>query len=131
MIAVISALLPVICAAGAAFYRSLEVLPFALWAFLASVVSVAKVLVVEDTVNKVSAIADQKEGKRFAHRRYFFRMFLTAAVLAPAALVANGTYSALWGAVAGVLTFQIAAMSLRFFKLDEDPADSPINSGGD
>jgi hypothetical protein len=50
------------------------------------------------------------------------RLACTAAVLIAAALFANrtGMYGSVWGGIAGVLTFQIAAFSLRFFGLNED-----------
>jgi hypothetical protein len=127
MLCVLGALLLLILAVGAALIRSREFFPFALWAALASLVSGVKVLIIENTVSKVSAMTDTKQAKRYALLQYLLRLALTAAVLVGAALASSPSFNGLWGAVAGVLSFQVAALSLRFFKLDEEPH----NTGGE
>ena len=92
-------------------------LPFALGVILMAGLNVAKVFMIERAVKQTMEIGSVKSGKNYIRLQYLARFGLTAAVLIAAALT---PFIDLWGAAAGVLTFQIAAFSLKFMKLDED-----------
>jgi len=93
----------------------IEPLPFALGVILMMGLNVAKVFMIERTVNRTSEIEDIKSGKTYIRLQYLARFGLTAAVLIFAALT---DFIDIWGVVAGVLAFQIAAFFLKFMKLD-------------
>jgi len=100
-----------IIAAGAAYYRSFSVFPFALGVFLTSALNVLKVIMIERAVEKVVNMKGKNAGS-FIGFQYILRFLLTGAVLVLAAKV---PFINLWGAVAGIFTLQIAAYSMRFF----------------
>jgi hypothetical protein len=105
----------------------IEPVPFALGVALMSALNVAKVFLIERTVNKTVEIENTGAGKTYIRLQYFLRFFLTGVVLVIAAVT---DFIDIWGAVAGVFTFQIAAFSLKFMKLDEpeNNSESKINS---
>ena len=119
--------------AGAIFYRSLELLVFAAGVLAMSLLNCAKVVMLERAIGRAVAMEDPASAKNHIRGRYFLRLALTIALLLGAGLVANAGYpSMLWGMVAGIFTFQIAAFSLHFFlKSDEakNPAPPPGESG--
>jgi hypothetical protein len=122
MILVIIVASLVFTAGGAVFYRSLEALAFAAAVILMAGLNVLKVIMLERTVKRTVMIEEASHGKNYARLQYILRLILTAVVLIAAARYAwhTGSYSSIYGSVAGVLTFQIAAFSLRFFGLNED-----------
>jgi hypothetical protein len=109
-------------AGGAAFYRSPEAVAFAAAAALMAGLNVIKVYMIERTVHKSIDMDDANEGKNYVRLQYLVRFAITGVILAAAALFTGrtGLYGSVWGAVAGVFTFQIAAFCLRFFNLEED-----------
>lgn len=122
MILVICGSSLVFMGAGAVYYRSLTALFFALGVALAMGMNSAKVVMIERAVDRTAEIEEKKEGRNYVRFQYILRILLTGAILGISVAVAT---ECLWGAIAGVFTFQIAAYSLRFMKLDEDsaPAD--------
>jgi hypothetical protein len=113
-------------AAGALFYRSLEAVAFAAAAAAMAVLNIIKIFMIERTVQKTSEIEEPSHGKNYARLQYTARLALTGLVLAAAAVYARhtGSYSSVWGAVAGVFTFQIAAYTLKFHNLSDDETGS-------
>jgi hypothetical protein len=89
---------------------------FALGVIFMAALNVGKVFLIERTVNRAVEIDKAGDGKVYIRLQYLLRFGLTAVVLVVAALT---DFIDIWGAVAGVLTFQIAAFSLKFMKLDE------------
>ena len=100
----------VFLAAGALVYRSAAVFPFALGLFMMAGLNVAKVFMLERSVN-VALDKEAKSGGSYIRLQYIIRFLLTGLVLLVAAMV---DFIDLWGAFAGIFTFQIAAYSLKF-----------------
>jgi len=111
MILVIGASSLVIIAGGIIFFRSLEALPFAFGVLLMAALNAVKVVMLERAVYKISGMGE-KEASNYMRIRYLLRFVITGVVLYIAVAV---QFISLWGAIAGVFTFQIAAHSLRFF----------------
>jgi hypothetical protein len=91
--------------------------PFALGVILVAGLNIVKVFMIERTVNKTAEIGDVGTGKTYIRLQYLARFGLTAVVLIVAALV---DFIDIWGAVAGVIAFQIAAFSLKFMKIEDE-----------
>lgn len=108
----ICALAFILAAAAALYYRSTACLPFVLGVLLGSAVSVAKVFLLERAVDRAVAM-DKKAVAGYIHLQYLLRFSLTGAALTLAALVPAVS---LWGAAAGVVSYQIAAHTIRFTK---------------
>ena len=100
-----------IIAAGAMYYRSYSVFPFAIGVFLTTALNVLKIIMIERAIEKVVNMNGKKAGSYIGFQ-YVLRFLLTGAVLALAAMV---PFIDLWGAVAGIFTLQIAAYSMKFF----------------
>jgi len=98
-------------AAGAVYYRSAEAFPFAYGVMLTSALNAVKVVLIERSVARVVRESAQS-GKAVLQFQYLLRYALTAVVLVLAALA---PFISLWGAIAGVFTFQIAAYAMKFF----------------
>ena len=111
MIIGVSAL--VLIAGSAVFYRSLLFLPFALGVFLTCALNCLKVVMLERAVEK--AMDKGSGAKGYMGLQYLLRFLLTGIVLA---LAATQDFISLWGAIAGIFTFPVAALSLKFFPQD-------------
>lgn len=96
--------------ASVIYYRSLDCLPFIIGALLGCAVSIAKVILLARAVDK-SLEKDTKTAGNYVRLQHFLRLLLTGAVLLLAALVPGIN---LWGAAAGVLSFQVAIYLLKF-----------------
>jgi len=101
----------VMIAAGAVFFRSAEALPFALGVFLTTALNVLKAVWLEHTVNRVVEMEEGKAGSNLVRFQYLLRFILTGLVMVAAVYL---PFIHLWGAVAGIFTFHIAAHLLRF-----------------
>ena len=113
----------VIIAGGAAFYRSLEAVYFAFGVLLTSALNVLKVILLERTVKNIANMDEPETGKNYVRLQYLLRYFLTGLVLLIAGLVSvyvDPPFINIWGAVAGVFTLQIAVISVRTMKLEEN-----------
>ena len=110
MLALIAAQALVIIVLSVVFFRSMEFLPFAYGVLLTCALNCVKVLLIERTVQKT--VTMQSGGLAFGWGQYMLRFLLTGAVLVLAAL---SPYISLWGAVAGIFTFQVSAYMLRIF----------------
>jgi len=109
MIAAIGILAAVFIAASAVYYRSAECLPFVYGTLLGSAVSVLKVIMLARAVGK-SLSQDTQAAANHVRLNHLLRMFISGAVLVLAALV---DAISLWGAAAGVLSFQLALYVLK------------------
>ena len=122
MICVIGISALVIIVGGAAIYRSIEAIYFALGVILTSALNVFKVFLLDRTVKKTIDIEDPDAGKNYVRLQYLLRYFLTGAVLLGAGLVTNYVkppFINIWGAVAGIFTLQISVIIVRSMKQEE------------
>lgn len=100
-----------VCILGSiVYYRSLEFLPFFFGTILGSAVSIAKVFLLERTVDKALAIDPKKAGNHVSIH-HLLRLLLSGVVLALGAIVPQ---ISLWGVVAGILAFQLAVFNVKF-----------------
>lgn len=99
------------CIIGAIiYYGSRGFLPFMLGVLLGSALSIGKTLLLVRTVdNALKKEAKQSAG--YVNIQHILRLLLTAAVLLIAALIPQIN---LWGAIAGVLSYNLAIYSIGF-----------------
>ena len=109
MIKVICISLLALVAASAAYYRSMSFLPFAIGASLGAGHNVLKIGMLDRAVEKSMAM-EAKKARNYMLVQYFLRFSLTALVLIFSALV---NFISIYGATAGVLTYQIAAFTIK------------------
>jgi len=109
MILILSVSLLLLVAASAVYYRSFAFLPFALGALLGAAANIAKVILLERAVNKTVGM-EAETGGNYIRIQNFFRFLLTGAVLVAAAFI---PFISLYGAAAGILSYQIAALLLK------------------
>ena len=108
----------VFIAAGALYYRSYGVFPFAAGVVLMAALNVLKVAMLERAVNNAVDIEDKKDAGNYLRVQYMLRLLLTGIVLFIAA-TDKVPFVSLWGAIAGIFTFQIAAFSIKFYPADD------------
>ena len=96
--------------ASAVYYRSLDFLPFMFGVFSGTAVSIVKVFLLDNAVNKALTM-EQKHAGNYLSIQYLLRFVLTGVVLYLGAIVPQ---LSLWGVVAGILAFQLAAYSTKF-----------------
>jgi len=101
----------IMIAAGAIYYRSLLILPFAIGVILTTSLNVLKISMLKREVKRIANMEGQNTGS-FARVQYFIRFLLTGLVLVFAALT---PFIDLWGALAGIFTLPLAVYSTRFF----------------
>ena len=92
------------------YYRSLDFLPFMFGVLIGSALSIAKVFLVERTVDKVLAM-EKKVAGNYVSIQHIMRLLLSGVVLFLGATVPQ---ISLWGVVAGILAFQLAVFNVRF-----------------
>lgn len=104
-----------ICVLGSIiYYRSWEFLKFLLGAILGTAVSIAKIFLLERSVDKALNMEKQNAGA-YVSLQYFLRLILTGAVLVLGAVVPQIN---LWGVVSGVFAFPISLYVARIaFKI--------------
>ena len=86
-----------------------DFLPFFFGVSLGSVVSIVKVFLLDNTVNK--ALSMDKPSGKYVSLQYFIRFFLTGVILYIGAVVPDIN---LWGVAAGVIAFQLATYGIKF-----------------
>lgn len=91
------------------YYRSLAFLPFLFGVVLGTLSSIVKVILLDRTVDKAVAM-EKKEAKRYVSSQQFLRLIVSAVPLIIGAFV-DGV--SIWGAVVGVLAYQLGAYSTR------------------
>jgi len=106
---------------GAAVYRSVDALYFAIGVVLTSSLNVAKVWLLERTVQKTLEMDDPTAGKNYVRFNFLLRYVLTGLVLAAAGMISvyvEPPFINIWGAIAGIFTLQISVIIVRHRKLD-------------
>lgn len=116
MIVVIAAASLVFIIAGAVYYRSVSALYFALGVLLGAALNALKVVMLERGVN-AAVNMDEKDAGNYIRFQYLLRFSLTALILVLGVVV---PFISLWGVVVGILTLQIAALSMKYFIGDND-----------
>lgn len=96
--------------ASIVYYRSLDFLPFLFGVLIGSAVSIAKVVLLERAVDKALSM-EKNRVRAYIGIQYILRLFLSGVVLILGALVPQIN---LWGVVAGILAFQLAAYNVKF-----------------
>lgn len=96
--------------ASVIYYRSLEFLPFIFGVLLGTATSVAKVLLLEHTVNKALKMEESKAGG-YVTLQHIFRLLLSGVVLVLGAIIPQVN---LWGVVVGILALQVAIYLSKF-----------------
>lgn len=108
---------------GIVFHRSILALYFALGVIITSSLNVAKMYLVERTVNNTLEIENQESGKIYVKLQFLLRYVITIAVLLGVGLINVFVYPpfiSIWGAIAGLFTLQIAVIIVRHRKLDDE-----------
>lgn len=109
MIIVIVAITSFSTAASAIYYRSIRFLPFMFGLLLGASVSIAKVFLLERTVDRLLSM-EKNAAKNYASLHHILRLLFTAIVLVLGALVTNIN---IWGVAIGILAFQMALYSIN------------------
>jgi len=118
MIWVILILLPVIVIAGILYYRSWGAVSFVHGTFWGAALNIIKIVMIDRAVDKIAGMEKDK-AENFVRLQHLLRFALTGIVLVSAALLPNSIIN-IWGAAAGVLTFQAATFSLKVFPVKEE-----------
>jgi len=131
MIVVIGISFAVISAAGfvaqALYFPEFQPLPFAIGVLLGCMLSALKVILLDRTVSKALTL-EAADAKNYIGIQVFARFILTGVVLATAAI---NDYVSLWGTAVGILTLQVAAVSIRNYKDVDEQAISQINESNE
>lgn len=109
LILTISVLSSIFIVCSVIYYRSFAFLPFMIGVILGAAVSITKVFLLERTVDKALEM-EQKNAKNYVGVHHILRLLFTGAVLILAAVVPQ---ISLWGAAAGVLSFQLAIYGVK------------------
>jgi hypothetical protein len=112
VILTIGILAAVLVAASVGYYRSSACLPFVFGVLLGAGVGIAKVFMLERTIDRVLEM-DKKAAENYAHLHHMLRLLLSGGALVLAALVPG---ISLWGAAAGIMTYQIGVYMMKFTK---------------
>ena len=96
---------------------SKEAFPYAIGVLLSSALNVAKVCMLERTVQKTLDMEDADAGKNFVRLQYLLRYLLTGVILVVAALT---PFINIWGAILGIFTLQISIIIGRSMKIEEN-----------
>ena len=103
------ALLLLLVAASAAYYRSFAFLPFAFGVLLGAAVNVLKVILLDHTVSKIVDMG-AKSAENYVRFQHFLRFLLTGLMLLLSALL---PFINIWGTAAGLCTMQVALFFVR------------------
>jgi len=108
---------------GAAIYRSIDALYFAIGVILSSSLNVGKVFLLERTVQKTLEMDNPTTGKNYVRFQFFLRYVCTGLILAGAGLIStyvDPPFINIWGAIAGIFTLQISVIIVRHSKLEDE-----------
>lgn len=92
------------------YYRSLEFLPFLFGIILGSVVSIVKIRLIDNTVDKAMEMEKKKASKYLALQNTL-RLLLSGIVLVIGALAPQVS---IWGVAAGIFAFPLATYTENF-----------------
>jgi len=109
MIRVVCISFPILVVGSAVYYRSLACAPFVLGLLLGTFLNITKIWMLNRTTKKVLGMEVLRAGN-YVRVQHFLRFFLTCIVLVIAALA---PFVDLWGAIAGVVVYQIAVYTLK------------------
>ncbi len=110
MVLTILAMALICILASAAYYRSLDFLPFALGVLVGSAVSIAKVFLLQHGVDKALSM-DQKRAVSYLGLNHILRLLVSGVALFLGAVVPQ---LSLWGVATGILAFQVATFNIKF-----------------
>jgi|LSQX01.3.fsa_nt_gb hypothetical protein len=110
MVLTILAIALICILASAAYYRSLDFLPFALGVLVGSAVSIAKVFLLQHGVDKALSM-DQKRAVSYLGLNHILRLLVSGVALFLGAVVPQ---LSLWGVATGILAFQVATFNIKF-----------------
>lgn len=96
--------------ASIVYYRSLDFLPFLFGVLIGSAVSIAKVFLLDRAVDKALSM-EKNRARAYVSVQNILRLILSIAALLLGAFIPQ---ISLWGVVAGILAFQLAAYSVKF-----------------
>ncbi|MCL2488333.1 MAG: hypothetical protein FWE80_06580 [Oscillospiraceae bacterium] len=111
----------VLAAGSAVWYRSLGCLPFAAGALAGSALNAVKIIMIDRASKKVAGM-EKTKAANYVRIQHLLRFLLTAGVLTLIGVLAyteTVPASCLYGAAAGVLTFQIAVYSIKNYAVRE------------
>lgn len=97
------------------YYRSSAFIPFMLGAILGSAVSIWKVILLEQAVDKALTM-DSSKAKNYVSLQHILRLFLSGAALLLGALVPQ---ISLWGVATGILAYQLSIYTVKFAAKDD------------
>lgn len=104
-------IIALLCVLGSAvYYRSMAFLPFMFGVFFGSAFSIAKVFLLERTVDKALAM-EEKEAGKYLSLQHLIRLLLSGVVLFLGVIIPQ---ISLWGVVCGILALQLATYNLKF-----------------
>ncbi|MGI6238961.1 MAG: hypothetical protein ACOYI5_04970 [Christensenellales bacterium] len=112
MVRAILIMLLALIAGAILYYRSLAFLPFLYGALLGGAVSIAKVFLLDRAITSALGMEARAAGN-YVRLQHLLRLLISGTALVVAALVKP---ISLWGAAAGVLTFQLAVYLLKAHK---------------
>lgn len=108
-------IIALICILGSLiYYRSFDFLPFMFGVLIGSVVSIAKVFLLEHAVNKALTM-ERKHAGNYIGLQHILRLILSGAALFLGALIPQ---ISLWGVAAGIIAFQVSIYILKFSSKD-------------
>ena len=110
----------VLIAGSFLYYRSFDFIPFALGTLFGFAHNIFKINLLRRAVDKTVDM-DNIKVSRYMPLQYFLRYFLTAAVLIISVYI---PFISVIGTGAGILTYQIAAHSIKYFK-SSPPNETP------
>jgi hypothetical protein len=105
-----------------------EIFAFSVGALAVSSLNVLKVFMIARTVSRVTALGTEgaTSGKNIMRLQYSLRLLITGVVLAGIFIAAiRVNFTAIWGAIIGLFTLQIAAFILRALKQDFETEATP------
>lgn len=104
-------LISLLCVLGSIFYyRSLDFLPFLFGVILGSAASIAKVILLERTVNQAVSM-DKQKAKNHLSTQHILRFLISGIVLILGALIPQ---ISLWGVAAGIVASHPAIYIANF-----------------
>jgi len=125
MIMALLVLALIVMAAGAVstmFHGFFAPVPFILGVLWITAVNVAKALLIDRMVETIAEMQDPAQSKGYVLGQFLTRFLLIGVALVVAALVPGKSF--LWGAIAGLLTFQPAVYTLHFTLPKDNKASS-------
>jgi len=119
---VLALIVMVVGAVSTMFHEFFAPVPFVLGVLWITVVNVIKALWIDRMVETIAEMQDSAQSKGYVLGQFLTRFLLIGVALVVAALVPYRGF--LWGAIAGLLTFQPAVYTLHFTLPKDNKASS-------